>query len=171
MSIILLIVTTLTLYLDISKHYNSKIKESLDKIFGEMTRSDEKDAKVFLTGSSYMALGFLLTCLFFEKGLTITSWLILVIADSAAALVGTKIGKPLENGKSIAGSVAFATAAFLISIMSYFFISYKTSFMIILLSCLITTLVEFYSTEIRVSDNLCIPLIYALSTVILSFVL
>lgn len=167
---ILLLLTLIVLFLDTSRHYSYKIQELTNKIFTKLMREEEKNGSFKLSGSSYMFFGFFLSALFFSKGLAITSWLVLIISDALAALVGTKIGTPLSNGKTIAGSVAFMVSAVLISILCYFFIGYDTNFFIILLSCLISTICEFFSKQISINDNFLIPLIYALSNVIFAFI-
>ncbi len=169
MCIALTIITGITLYLDISRHYNPKIKVLVANFFGKFLREEENNGQFVLSGSSYMALGFLLSCLLFNKGLVINSWLILIISDCFAAIVGLKFGSPLFNGKSLAGSLSFLLSAILISIMTYFMIGYKTTFLIIIISSLITTIIEFFSKELKINDNFAIPVSYALITTILSW--
>lgn len=170
MSIALTIIAGLVLYLDISRHYNTKIKGLVDKFLGKFQRMEEKSGEFTLSGASYMAFGFLITCLFFSKGLAITSWLVLIISDCFAAIVGIKFGSPLFNGKSYMGAGAFFFSAMLISIMSYFVVGFSTNFFIIIISCALCTAVEFFSNQIKINDNLSIPLTYALSTFILSLI-
>ncbi len=170
MGIALTIITGLTLYLDTSRHYNAKIKGLVDNFLGKFQRIEEKSGEFSLSGSSYMAFGFLVTCLFFSKGLAITAWLVLIVADCFAAIVGMKFGSPLFNGKSYMGAAAFFLSAMLTSIMSYFVVGFSTSFFIIIISCLLCTIVEFFSDQIKINDNLSIPLTYALSTFILSLI-
>jgi dolichol kinase len=171
MATFLLLLTSATLYLDISRYYNPKIKDLIQRIFSNILREEEKGEKIALSGSSFMAMGFLISCLFFPKWLTITSWLILIVSDCLAALVGIKFGKPLSNGKSIAGFVAFFASSLLISIISYLLIDYQITFLSMIISCLLTSLIEFYSKAIRINDNLSIPLTYAFSTVVLVYFL
>lgn len=171
MCIFILLVASITLYLDISRHYNPKIKDLIKRILGKFLRKEEESGEFVLSGSSYMALGFLISCLFFSKGLAITSWMILIISDCLAAIVGVTVGTPLANGKSIAGSVAFMLSALLVSIICYFLIGYDTTFGIIFLSCLLATLVEFFSGVIKVNDNLSIPLTFGFTTVLLGLFL
>ena len=170
MGIALTIITGLTLYLDTSRHYNAKIKGLVDNFLGKFQRIEEKSGEFSLSGSSYMAFGFLVTCLFFSKGLAITAWLVLIVADCFAAIVGMRFGSPLFNGKSYMGAAAFFLSAMLTSIMSYFVVGFSTSFFIIIISCLLCTIVEFFSDQIKINDNLSIPLTYALSTFILSLI-
>lgn len=169
MCIALTIITGITLYLDISRHYNPKIKVLVANFLGRFIRDTENNGKFTLSGASYMALGFLLTCLFFNKGLVINSWLVLIISDCIAAIVGLKYGSPLFNGKTMAGSISFFVSAIFISIMTYFTIGYSTTFFIIIISSLVTTIIEFFSSDIKINDNFAIPISYACTTTILTW--
>ena len=114
MSIFLVALTGFTLYIDISRHHNDKIKGLTNKFFGKYLRSKEQPGNLSLSGASFMALGFLISCLFFSKGLAITSWFIVIISDCLAALVGKKLGEPLANGKSLVGAGTFFVSSILI---------------------------------------------------------
>lgn len=167
----LAVLMIVVLIVDITRHYDLRIKNYTDKFFAKLMRPEEFSGSFRLSGSSFMAVGFFVTALFFSKGLAISAWLILIISDSLAAVVGTKIGRPLWNGKSLEGSFAFLVSAIFISMLVYFFIGYNTSFMVIILSSIIVTACEFYSKQISINDNLLIPIAYCFSTVILTFIL
>ncbi|MFP3012132.1 MAG: diacylglycerol/polyprenol kinase family protein [Rickettsia sp.] len=169
-TLLLFIITAITLYLDVSRN-NAKISEFVTRFFSKVIRLEENNGSFALSGISFMMLGFFLTALLFPKNLVICSWLILIISDCLAALVGVKIGNSLGNGKSIAGSVTFLASAIFISILVYFYLGYNTSFIIIIISCIGATAAEFYSKDLRINDNLSIPLSYCLSTAILSYIL
>ena len=171
MGMALAIIAGLTLYLDISRHYNSKIKGVVDKFLGNLLRRQEQSGNFRLSGASYMALGLFLSCLLFPRNLTITSWLVLIVADSVASIMGMRFGTPLFNEKSYIGAVSFFVSAIFVSILSYFAIGYSTSFIIIIISSFLTTLVEFFAKQININDNLSIPITYALSTVVLGLLL
>lgn len=170
-TLLLFIVTAATLYLDISRHSSIKISEFVTKFFTKIMRADESNGSFALSGSSFMMFGFFLTALLFSKNLVICSWLILIISDCLAALVGTKIGNSLNNGKSFAGSVAFLLSAIFISILAYFYLGFNTSFIIIIISSVATTAIEFYSKDLKINDNLSIPLTYCFFTAILSYII
>ncbi|MDC0864472.1 SEC59/DGK1/VTE5 family protein [Rickettsiaceae bacterium] len=170
MSSILLLLTCFTLYVDIYRHYDGNIKWVTNKFLGKFLRPEERRGKSSLTGCVYMGLGFLISCIFFSKGLAITSWLILIISDASASIIGIRYGLPLPNGKSYIGSIVFFVSAIFISIVTYFLIGYSTSFGIIIISSLLATIVEFFSKEINVNDNLLIPITYATSTFVLGLV-
>ncbi len=164
MVLLLIVINIITLYLDIARHLNAKVKRFVDNIFGSLIRTEERSGSFKLSGASFMMLGFLLTSAFFAKSLVIESWFILAIADAAASIVGIKIGMPTKTGKSLAGSVAFFGAAILVSMLCHFFVNnYYTNFSAIVVSCAITTAAEFYSKKIKINDNLLIPSAYCLS--------
>lgn len=171
MCTILFIIVGIVLYLDTYRYYNKKVKGVIEKFFGKFMRLNEKSSELALSGSSYMALGFLITCLFFDKGLTITSWFILIISDFIASIFGIKFGSPLFNGKSYVGTIAFFVSAIFISIMSYFIIGYNTSFLIIIISSFFTTMAEFFAKQIKIDDNLSIPFVYSFCTTIFKYIL
>ena len=170
MSLFLLLLACFTLYVDIYRHYDGNIKWLINKFFAKLLRPEEKKSCLSITGSFYMAFGFLISCVFFSKSLAITSWLILIISDCCASIIGVHYGHPLPNGKSYIGSLAFFVSAVLISILSYFLIGYSTNFLIIIISSFLTTLVEFFSKQINVDDNLAIPIIYATATFVLGLI-
>ncbi|MDN3030706.1 MAG: SEC59/DGK1/VTE5 family protein [Candidatus Tisiphia sp.] len=170
-TILLFLLTACVLYVDIARNYNLYIKKFTDRFLRKFMRPEEQSGLFRLSGSSFMAIGFFLTALLFSKGLAISSWLILIIADCLAALVGTKIGKPLENGKSLEGSIAFLISTIFISMLVYFFIGYHTSFTVIIISSVVTTIGEFYAKDLLINDNLLIPLTYCFSTIIFTFIL
>lgn len=171
MSLALFLITFSTVLLDKYRHHNQKIKVLIEFFFSSLFRKAEKTGNFKFSGVSFMMLGFFITCLFFPKGLAITSWLILIISDCLAAIIGIKFGILTKYGKSIAGSSAFMVSATLISIVSYFFIGINSSFFIIIISCFMTTLIEFYAKKIKIDDNLTIPVTYCLATIILGYIL
>lgn len=170
--ILLLVVTTaIVLYVDISRHYRPKFKKIVDNFFVALMRPQELSGSFTISGMGFLMMGVTLVVILFPKGLAITSMLVLVLADTAAALTGIRFGTRLPNGKSIVGSVTFFVITVLISVCCYFTIGYSTTFRIILLSSIITTAAEFYASKWYINDNILIPSAYALSTVILSFIL
>jgi len=158
---LLFIITLFTLYLDIFRHYNPKIKELTSKIFTKIMRTHEKGGSFKLSGASFMALGFFITACFFPQVLTIVAWLVLIMADSAASLIGSRFGTTLTNGKSLAGSAAFFICTVIIGIGYYYYLGYDTNFIVIIASAVITTIAEFYSKSLKIDDNLLIPIAYA----------
>lgn len=167
----MVIVTAIILYIDMSRHYNSQIKGLVDSVLVKLMRSKEVSGSFAFSGMSFFFLGSLLVISLFSAGLAITSIMVLIFADTAAALVGMRFGKKLANGKSILGSVAFILVTILVSMICYFMISYNTTFLGILITAILTSAAEFYSSDWQINDNILIPLVYSLSTFCLSFIL
>jgi len=67
--------------------------------------------------------------------------------------------------------VLFFISGIFISVVAYFFTSYHTSFVTIILSSAAATLAEFYADQIKINDNLSIPLSYCITTIILGLIL
>lgn len=170
MTIIMMIFTSIILYADISRHYNAKIKGVVDKYFANLMRESEISGSFHLSGMSNFFLGSFLVILFFSKGLAITSLIVLIFADSGAAIVGMRYGIPIVNGKSIAGAATFASITMLVSLLGYFFLGFNTSFFVMVLVTIITTFAEFYADRVSLDDNLLIPLTYAASTFFLALI-
>lgn len=168
MVVTLLILAIITIYIDVHRNHNLYIKKLADSLFGSLQRAREKSGESALSGASYMVSGFFLTALLFPQGLVITSWLILIISDCLAAIIGKKYGSPLANGKSALGFMVFFLSALFISISTYFTLNYNTSFPIIVTTCLLCAITEFISNEVAINDNFSIPVIYCLATFILN---
>jgi len=162
MVILLMLCTGFVLSMDISRHYNNTIQELVDKLFTNIMRPEEISGSFKLSGVSYMFLGFFITCVLFSKGTAISAFLVLIISDSAAAIVGKHLGTPSKNGKSIEGSIAFFVTALLIGMLSYTFQAYHATFSSIVIASIAGTLVEYYSSIIKLNDNLTIPITYGM---------
>lgn len=171
MIVIMMIIASCTLYMDKVRHTSPLIREFVDKFFKDLMREKELSGSFVLSSASYMMAGFFVTALLFPKGVAIASWLILIISDSLAALVGKKIGVPRNNGKSLEGSIAFFVSSLMIGLLSYGFAHYHGGFMGLVLACLATTAVEYYSSQIGVDDNLTIPVTFGAVMTILGWIL
>lgn len=158
--------TLLIVLLDFFKFYNSIIKRYVSNFFITIMKEKEIKSDFALTGISFMMISFLVTCFFFSKHLAIISWLILVFADPIANIVGIKFGSSnnKSNDKSFEGSLAFLCISMIISVIFFFIFGYKINLLVIFSSCVVTTLVEFFSNKLNIDDNLLIPLVYCAFT-------
>ncbi|MBP7190494.1 MAG: hypothetical protein KA998_04575, partial [Rickettsiaceae bacterium] len=152
---------------DVARHYNKKIQDIVEIFFAPIIREHEKSGEYKLSGCSYMMMGFLITALFFPRPIVITSWLVLIISDSCAAIFGRHVGRPSKNGKSFEGSCAFFLSALFLSIIVFMIEGYPINFWILVISSLITTYVEYYSKQLGLDDNLTIPTSFAASVTVL----
>jgi dolichol kinase len=110
----------------------------------------EEEGKAFM-GSTYFLFSTILTILLFPKPIAISSLLILILADTAAALVGKGIGRVQILGKTLEGSMAFFFTALLIVWIYPNLNRFSGSF-----AALGAALIELL--PIRLNDNLTIPL-------------
>lgn len=124
-------------------------------------RDHERSSQIRPSGASCMMAGFFFSCLFFNKGVAISSWMVLIVSDSCAALFGKQIGIPRNHGKSLEGSTAFFVSAVLITLLVHSFIPYKANFLSIVIASAITSIIEYHEHQVGFDDNLTIPLTFS----------
>lgn len=138
------------LSVDLLRHFHPKMASLFQKyFFGRVLREEEKPT---LMGSTYFLFSTILTILLFPKSIAIVSLLILILSDTAAALVGKGIGKISFFGKTLEGSMAFLLSSLLIVWIYPNVNRFSGS-----LAALGATLVEIL--PMKVDDNLSIPLV------------
>ena len=138
------------LSVDLLRHYHSGMASLFRKYFlGTVLREEERAT---LMGSTYFLFSSLLTILLFPKSIAIASLLILILSDTAAALIGKWVGRVSIFGKTLEGSLAFFFSSLLI-VWLYPNLSRFSG----TLASLGATVVEVL--PIRVNDNLTIPLV------------
>lgn len=159
--VILLFFFLTSVIIDISRYIVNKVQVLTKGVFNNIMREEEKE-NFRLTGATYMMIGMLFTALLFDKPIAITSWLILIIADSAAALLGKKFGKKTVFKKSLLGSIVFFFSSLIIVYISSYVFNFSISFLYMIICCLITAIFEFFGDYLRINDNLSIPLSFSL---------
>jgi dolichol kinase len=138
------------LIVDLLRHFHSGMASLFQKyFFGRVLREEEKSA---FMGSTYFIFSTILTILLFSKSIAIASILILILSDTAAALVGKWIGRVKIFGKTLEGSLAFLTTSLLIVWIYPNLGRFSGS-----LAALGATVIEVL--PIKVNDNLSIPLV------------
>ncbi len=147
--LILLLLFVGFLSADLLRHYHPGVKALFRKyLLGTVLREKEKST---LMGSTYFLFATLLTIFFFPKQIALASLLILILADTSAALVGKGLGRVSIFGKTLEGSVAFLLCA-LVIVLSYPGLNRFSG----CLAALGAAVVEVLPTGI--DDNLTIPL-------------
>ncbi len=137
------------LVVDLLRHFHSGMASLFQKyFFGRVLREEEKSA---FMGSTYFIFSTILTILLFPKSIAIASLFILILSDTAAALIGKGIGKVKVFGKTVEGSMAF-----LITSLSIVWIYPHLDRLSGSLAALGATVIEII--PIKVNDNLSIPL-------------
>ena len=138
------------LSIDLLRHFHPGMASLFRKyFFGKVLREEEKST---LMGSTYFLFSTLLAILLFPESVAIVSLLILILADTSAALVGKGIGKVSVFDKTLEGSFAFLLCSLLIVWLYPNLNRFSGS-----LAALGTTCIEML--PIRVDDNLTIPLV------------
>jgi dolichol kinase len=138
------------LTVDLLRHFHSGLASLFRKyFFGRVLREEEKPT---FMGSTYFLFSTILTLLLFPKSIAIASLLILILADSSAALVGKGIGRVPIWGKTLEGSMAFLFTSLLIVLIYPGLNRFSGS-----LAALGATVIEILPIE--VNDNLTIPLV------------
>jgi dolichol kinase len=139
----------LLLLVDLLRHFHSGLASLFRRYFlGRVLREEEKDT---FMGSTYFLFSTILTILLFPRPIAITSLLILILADTAAALVGKAVGRVAIYGKTLEGSLAFFLSSLLI-VWIYPNLNRCSGS----LAALGATLIEIL--PIKMNDNLTIPL-------------
>jgi dolichol kinase len=137
------------LVVDLLRHFHSGMASLFEKyFFGRVLREEEKSA---FMGSTYFIFSTILSILVFPKPIAIASLFILILSDTAAALIGKWIGRVKIFGKTLEGSMAFLTTSLLIVWIYPHLGRFAGS-----LAALGATIVEIL--PIRINDNLSIPL-------------
>ena len=138
------------LIIDLLRHFHSGTASLFQKyFFARVLREEEKSA---FMGSTYFIFSTILTILLFSKSIAIASILILILSDTAAALVGKWIGRVKIFGKTLEGSLAFLITSLLIVWIYPNLGRFSGS-----LAALGATVIEVL--PIKVNDNLSIPLV------------
>ncbi len=100
------------LLIDLLRHFHAGLKDLFKKhFFGRVLRPEEEKR---LMGSTYFLLASILTILVFPKPIAIVSLLILILSDTAAALVGKGVGRTRLFNKTLEGTTAFFFSSLLI---------------------------------------------------------
>jgi dolichol kinase len=138
------------LSVDLVRHFHSGMAALFRKyFFGRVLREKEEST---LMGSTYFIFSTILTILLFPKSIAIASILILILSDTAAALIGKWIGRVKIFGKTLEGSMAFLITSLLIVWIYPHLSRFPGS-----LAALGATLIELL--PIKLNDNLSIPLV------------
>jgi len=138
------------LLVDFLRHFHSGMASLFEKYFFRRVLREEE--KATFMGSTYFIFSTILTILLFPKSIAIASILILILSDTAAALIGKWMGRIQIFGKTLEGSTAFMITSLLIVWIYPHLNRYSGS-----LAALGATCIEVL--PIKVNDNLSIPLV------------
>jgi len=161
---LMLLITIITVSLDVLSKKVPAVEKFFYQYFGAILRKHEKKRKKFrLNGASWLVISATFTILIFPKLFACTALSILIVSDIASALVGRKWGKtPIFKKKTVEGSTAFFVTASA-NVLVYFLIFELNNYYLLygLIAALLTTFAEAISKQIKVDDNLIVPITFA----------
>ena len=132
-------------------------------LFGRMARESEP-GKFRFSGAPPMYASACLTALCFSPRVASCAFAILILSDTAAALIGRKWGRHrFQNGKSAEGSAAFLLMAWLI-VVGYCVAGGlpPTVTVLWMAAAAVSCAAEFFNEQIHLDDNFSIPLCFGL---------
>jgi len=162
MLLVFSIITPIFVACDILRHRKTRLGKKvrlfctalkLDNIF----RLHEKRGGI--SGASYMLISALICLIVFPKPIFIIAFVVLMIADSAAALIGMRFGiSKVVGSKTFLGTMAFfGVSGVIATVLSY---NFGLDMRHAVFAAGITTLAEMLSEKLKVDDNLLIPLVF-----------
>lgn len=154
---ILLPVTAFFVANDLARLYVKPVGRIYERIFGSIMRSHERNNRGRrLTGASYVLISAALCVWLFPKVIFLTAFAILIVSDSAAALVGRRLGRRPFLAKSLEGTTAFFVTALIVVGLAPKVLYSPAEYLIGALAALLGAVVE--AAPQAVDDNLAIPL-------------
>ncbi len=135
-------------------------RKSFGVLFFRTLRNKETSREHFqFTGAIYVLFSSLLCLCFFSKEVGAIALTVMLVSDSAAALVGRSIGRiKIYKNKTLEGTLAFFLSAVAINLL--FWPVYPFGWLSVV-ACLVATLVEVFEDKIEIDDNLSIPIFFA----------
>jgi dolichol kinase len=135
-------------------------RKSFGVLFFRTLRNKETSRENFqFTGAIYVLFSALLCLCLFGKEVATIALTVMLISDSAAALIGRSIGKvKIYKNKTLEGTLAFFCTAIVINLL---FLPVYPFGWINVVACLIATLAEVYEDKIEIDDNLSVPVFFS----------
>ncbi len=130
-------------------------------IFGQMMRKKRPGVKFQLSGGPPLLAAALLSVALFPRPYAVAAFTIMLLGDTAAALIGRRWGKTkFANGKSLEGTLAFIIVGLVvISLIGIGFRFSGVEYLLGFIGVPLAALAEFHNKKLRIDDNFSIPLI------------
>jgi len=155
---ILIPMTAAFFIVDVLRYFHQPTAELFYRWFRKLLRHHEVNGKTkTLNGATYVLLSATLCVLIFPKIIVITSFAILIISDSAAALIGRRFGKHKFYHKSLEGSGAFLLSAIIVVLFTPKINYMPIEYLIGMIGGFVGMLAEIASFDL-LDDNVAIPL-------------
>jgi len=143
---------------DIARLSMPSVGALYNKLFGFLLRRHEVRAtKPRLNGATFVLLSALICIWLFPKVIVITAFAILIISDTAAALIGRRFGRHPFRSKTVEGTTAFFVTALLVVVLAPKIDFLATEYLIGTIAAILGTFVEAVSGDL-IDDNLSVPI-------------
>ncbi len=154
---ILLPMTAAFLVVDVLRYFHAPTAALFYRIFRKILRPHEVNERVkTLNGATYMLISATICVLLFPKIIVVTSFAILIVSDTSAALIGRRYGRHKFYHKSLEGSTAFFITAVLVVLCTPKLDYLPAEYLIGVAGGFIGMLAEVASFNI-IDDNIAIP--------------
>lgn len=141
---------------EIARRFWPFFKQITHTLIGKILRPHENEDSFFsLTGAFYVVLAALVSIILFSKPVAMAAISIMILADTAAALIGRKFGAHKLGEKSVEGSTAFFIFSLAI-LLSFIHVGLNISWIQAIIISIFATALELYSQKIKIDDNLSI---------------
>jgi dolichol kinase len=151
--------TLISLFFDFGRYYIGWVEKFVSFAFGAILREHERDkSRKLLSGATYVILSGCLCVLLFPKMIVITAFTILIICDTASALLGRKFGKHTFLDKSLEGTLAFFLFGFIVVIVAPKVLGMWEEYAIGFAAAIVSGIIEAMSVRLRVDDNFSVPI-------------
>ena len=162
---ILVGMTLTSLLIDVLMHYHPATRRIMHRLVGKMLRPHEVTAEVFrLTGASWVLIAATLTFLLFPMVISTTAFTVLIVSDTAAALIGRRFGKRRFFDKSLIGTTFFILTAIGVTAVYQSIFQAGPWFLVSgAVASIVCGVVEAASIRLKLDDNISIPSSFALT--------
>ena len=149
---------------------NLRIRRAYDFFFGGMLRREPEPSDWVISGGPPVLAAACMVLICFSPDLAASSMALMLLGDTAAALVGRRWGRTrFPNGKSLEGVIAFVavgTASFAV-FLAFRGLPLGRLLPVSLAAAVAGALAEFFEKKIHVDDNFGIPLFSGWTAVLL----
>lgn len=162
---ILVGMTLTSLLIDVLMHYHPATRRIMHRLVGKMLRPHEVTAEVFrLTGASWVLIAATLTFLLFPMVISTTAFTVLIVSDTAAALIGRRFGKRRFFDKSLIGTTFFILTAIGVTAVYQSIFQAGPWFLVSgAVASIVCGIIEAASIRLKLDDNISIPSSFALT--------
>ncbi len=160
---ILIPISIIVISLDFYRRKNQKIQSYFIKIFGPILREHKIEQNKFCS-ASYACFAITIMFLLFKSEIAILGTFILIICDSAAAIIGRNFQSEPFFEKTLYGSAAFFISGILVLIACGSHHNFKASLYIFgLFSLFVATMIEARPGLLNIDDNFTAPFSFTLT--------